>query len=1044
MSLSTLHTRMAWPNRESILSPPGVGPRVLAESARQKIQETIRVSPAGDGHVRVGLLTSNPYSDRTEAPIAIVCEFPRIVSQATLAECHRLAWNFVRSPLLVTVEPHLVRAWTCCEPPASELDLLGGAGEIAEARLDLRSALSPSDQAAHALHWVRLASGDFYRRFPDRFPRDGRADRVLLDELTRVRKRLKQQTLDDDTIHDLLARVIFCQFLFDRKDADGRPALNAGVLSQLRDEGHLTQDHSGLGSILGDHEEAYRFFRWLNDKFNGDLFPGKGETPDQREAEWRQEMEKVQPKHLETLADFVGGRLRGRQRVLWRQYALDVIPLEFISSVYEEFVTGKGAHYTPGYLVDFMLDEVLPWNGDQWDLKILDPACGSGIFLVKAYQRLIQRWKNVHPDQRPTTALLRKMLERNLFGVDIDPHAVRVASFSLYLTMCDEIDPKTYLKSTKFPRLRGQQLTQADFFREDVSGFSTEKDGPSYDLVVGNAPWGQDTETEPASEWARHPSHPWPIPNNAVGTLFLAKAASLTKTDGRVSMIQPASSLLFNRSGPARRFREKLFSEFKVEEVVNLSTLRFELFENATSPPCIVTLRPVAPDGEPLVYVSPKQAKEAGSGEKAASRYTIIVEPHDVSRIWPDEAISEPHVWTSLAWGGRRDLAFIQRLSAADSLQRLALGKRVVSREGIIRGPLELDEIVGRHILEAEDFPEGTLLRLSVERLPVNEDPHVHRRTELNAFDLPQLIIKQGWTAGAGRFRAVVAEGPQKKGAICSQSYVSVHADDDLAEWLNSAAVSYNSSLAVYFLLLTSGRMASYRPEPLVEEIRNVPVAIPKGRMLDGLRSVEDIDRRIRKAFSIKDAEWALVEDLYRYTLPDFKGDETSPGRQPTERAFGSKSFTRAEPDLSVYCDYFIRVLKAGFGQDKGVCATIFQDAAESALPVRLVAIHLDWHREEPISVEPIESAALCNRLTELDEKLLQTGDPKSGGIYFQRVVRVYDEYRHRRRSIPSVYIVKPDRVRYWTRSAALRDADEVAADVQAWQQQSGSGRGPK
>ena len=83
-------------------------------------------------------------------------------------------------------------------------------------------------------------------------------------------------------------------------------------------------------------------------------------------------------------------------------YSFDVVPLEFISSIYEEFVTAKGAHYTPGYLVDFMLDEVLPWGGEQWDLKILDPACGSGIFLVKAYQRLIQRWKNAHPDQKPS------------------------------------------------------------------------------------------------------------------------------------------------------------------------------------------------------------------------------------------------------------------------------------------------------------------------------------------------------------------------------------------------------------------------------------------------------------------------------------------------------------------------------------------------------------------------------------------------------------------------------------------------------------------
>ena len=128
-------------------------------------------------------------------------------------------------------------------------------------------------------------------------------------------------------------------------------------------------------------------------------------------------------------------------------------------------------------------------------------------------------------------------------------------------------------------------------------------------------------------------------------------------------------------------------------------------------------------------------------------------------------------------------------------------------------------------------------------------------------------------------------------------------------------------------------------------------------------------------------------------------------------------------------------MLKAGFGQDKPVCATIFQDDAQSPLPVRLVAIHLDWPRDEQIVVESIDSAALCERLLELDQKLLTSGRPNRGGILYQRVAMVYSEFQHQRRSIPTVYIVKPDRIRYWTRSAALRDADEVAADVQLWRQ---------
>ena len=147
---------------------------------------------------------------------------------------------------------------------------------------------------------------------------------------------------------------------------------------------------------------------------------------------------------------------------------------------------------------------------------------------------------------------------------------------------------------------------------------------------------------------------------------------------------------------------------------------------------------------------------------------------------------------------------------------------------------------------------------------------------------MPQLLIKQGLTKLSGRFRGPCDE-TTGKGAICSQSYISVHTESKSI--LESAVLSYNSVLAVYFLLLTSGRLASYRPEPLVEEMRAVPLAPPYDDTLAGVRTLEDVDERVRKAFGFKDAEWTLVDDLFRYTLPDFKGDQTSPGRQITERA---------------------------------------------------------------------------------------------------------------------------------------------------------------
>ena len=131
-----------------------------------------------------------------------------------------------------------------------------------------------------------------------------------------------------------------------------------------------------------------------------------------------------------------------------------------------------------------------------------------------------------------------------------------------------------------------------------------------------------------------------------------------------------------------------------------------------------------------------------------------------------------------------------------------------------------------------------------------------------------------------------------------------------------------------------------------------------------------------------------------------------------------------------------MKVIRAGFGRDKKVCATIFQEESASSIPVRLVAIHLDWPRQEEVRIESISSSAMLEDLQELNRTLLDQSDPaESRGIFYQRIARIYDTVQVDGRSVPTIYLVKPDQIRYWTRSIALRDADDVAADIMLWQQ---------
>ena len=941
LSLEHVAACLDWPQAEAVFAPTGGGPAVLAELARQKIGRGLShlVAP---GAFHIGILTADPEAESTEAPLAIVIEFSSAVGPEVLREALRLAWNFSHSPTLITIEPDLVRVWTCCEvPPTADqpIDPLMVHEVRAEALASEGAALE--QRAARALHWLNLVSGEFFAQHAPRFDRNGRADQLLLRNLRHIRAILAEDDLkDDDICHDLLARVIFVQFLFDRRDADGKPALNAESLKRLQTEGVVSRSYDTFAAILSDYDDTYRLFAWLNLRFNGDLFPGKGDSHEERAAGWARERELVKPHHLALLADFIRGDLDmpSGQGCLWPIYSFDVIPLEFISSIYETFVTERAARdgifYTPPHLVDFVLDQVLPWRGTDWNLKILDPACGSGVFFVKAFQRLVHRWKQAHPGETIRAKVLRRMLTDNLLGVDKNPHAVRVACFSLYLAMCDEIEPRHYWTQIRFPTMRGKRLICADFF-DTGEGFDDTGIASRYDLVVGNAPWGDGLATELSNRWAAN--NEWEVANKDIGGLFLAKGARLIHSGGRVAMIQSANALLFNASGSAKRFRKQLFTRLRGEAVFNLSALRFKVFKRKThitktsiAPACVIVLRPSAAQPQDvLLYASPKAL------DLQIDDFAIVIEPHHVHRIPVDVARDDPTIWTTLMWGTPRDAQLLRKLERFPRLATLRKDiEGIRTRQGVIFGDKQraVPELDGRRLFVAKHFPKGSLLELDASELPKIADLKIHSKdsTDFRAFEAPQLLIKQAYQAALGRFQARLVVNSGAKGVICGESYISVTGP---LPQLKAACFTYNSRVGTYFMQLRSGRMAAYRPEASVHEILDVPIPASEALPEVSADVLEDIDRIVFEGFALKEAERILIEDMTNITIPDFRGGPASLGARTTSDASGG------EDVLRLYCDTFFKVLKAGFGASKQLGAAIF--TSPEPVPYRLVAIQL-------------------------------------------------------------------------------------------------------
>ena len=185
----------------------------------------------------------------------------------------------------------------------------------------------------------------------------------------------------------------------------------------------------------------------------------------------------------------------------FQAYDFSYIPIETLSVVYEQFLhaspseegstRGKeaGAYYTPIPVVNFMLAEMEDRHPLSRGTRILDPACGSGAFLVQCYRRLIEREYPPTGDA-PGPVKLRELLQEHIFGVDRDPDACSVTELSLILTLLDYCDPPDLEdnKRIKLPSLRDVNIFHANFFDENskLHSFLSRR---KFDWVIGNPPW---------------------------------------------------------------------------------------------------------------------------------------------------------------------------------------------------------------------------------------------------------------------------------------------------------------------------------------------------------------------------------------------------------------------------------------------------------------------------------------------------------------------------------------------------------------------------
>lgn len=918
-----------------------------------------------------------------------------------IAQLHRLSWNTGEAPLLFIVLPDQLLVFNNYVTPKQKdgkLDPTKGLIEIISLVNDLEQ-----QRQLQKYNRLQLETGKYWRDNAARFNILNRIDTTLINNLKIMRKRLMQlisgrctDTISSKEVativHGILGRSILIKYLEERKDSLDNSVFPTGFYNAFKPGAQSYSD------ILTDKDVTYALYDELEKHFHGDIFPLA-----------EHEKEVVTSSDLNELKQFLDGDidLNNNQLALWPLYSFNVIPIQLISSIYEMFFhlqesdSENGTYYTPFHLVEMLTDEVFPWETPYKDIKVLDPACGSGIFLVEAYRRMIGQWMHSQKTRSIKSEQLIHLLVSNIFGVDSNEEAIRIASFSLCLTMCDFLEPRSIWEELEFPSLKGNNLFPADFFT-DGEKFEQQQ----YDIIIGNPPW-ESQLSEEANGYITNTKHP--IGDKQIAQAFSWKAADLSSADGVVCFLMPSKGFLFNRSNTNAAYRKEFFSRFEVSVLVNFSAFRKVLFEHASGPATGVVYYPKrkASFGA-IFYCTPKPLYTI------EDRRRFFIEPIDICRI-PRDMIENDLIWKIAMWGGPRDLDLVTKmLSINETIDGIIIKESMQKAEGFKRGNQKKScaELLTMPMVWAKSVTPYGIDRNELEFL--REDGFectVERSREV--FLAPHLLIKQSpvkW-----RFRAAFLEF----NAVFNHSILGISGKEDMLKYL---CLIINSKVFSYYQIMTSRRWMVERDELEASEILAMPVPYPSTEVLQKAVEVYDliiktgpsiepqIDDFVYQQYRLTAYEIEIIQDALNYVYDSFCVKGKSHAFIPTDHN-----------QLKLYSEVICNTLNNSLNTSAKIECWIYHSDAP------LTVARIDFNSNNQIQKEnSLTDQKVDELLADLDKLLIEQ---RSQSVFIRRNVRIYNK--------DEVYVVKPNQQKYWTYSAACRDADEIYADVmRAWRLQ--------
>lgn len=645
----------------------------------------------------------------------------------------------------------------------------------------------------------------------------------LIDNLRYITKRLKDE-YKISFANKLMLRVLFIRYLIDR-------GVNIGYMGL---DDNVEKSQETFLKIIQSKDDFLDLVKYLKGRFNGNLF----------EIDEQKEKNEITQESLAMLHDFLTAReeMKTGQLCLFPFYDFNIIPIELISNIYE-ILLGKEnqnkdkAFYTPEYLVDYIVNRTVgKYLINANECKVLDPSCGSGIFLVKSLQKILERNAEKNGFLRNKDKI-NSLIKENIYGVDYNEEAVDVTIFSLYVTLFDYQDLKS-LEEFRLPILKNENILVGDFFDEEKIKPIEKVD---FRFILGNPPWGSVKQQNYKKYCA---DRNVVAQNGEICVAFLLKVQEIGNTDTECSLVIP-SKLLYKGKSPSVALRKRLLTNTQLEQVLEMSAVRKQIFKGAIAPAAVLSFVCKKSSVKHKVeYISLKP-------NKYLKLFGIImIEPDDIKYVKQTLLLENDDLWKILVYGGYWDFELLNNMREKFSdIKDVASEHNLIMKKGLQDNDgdrKDSSHLVGKSILDSEEALDHFYLNENACTI-FNKDK-IHRPRNPEIYNAPYVLFKKGLDCADYSIRAVYVE----KDFLYRETINCIKGTEKDKKILLNLCGLLNSSLFSYFNLMLGSSAGIEREQIFLEELGDYPYVYSD--------ELVELVQTMLQADSIEDKEKLQVE----------------------------------------------------------------------------------------------------------------------------------------------------------------------------------------